>query len=252
MKEGLCHDLGLKPFTGGRKIAVIDDAEYMNDESANCLLKTLEEPPPGALIVLLATSEDRVLPTVRSRCQLIRFRPLAVDQIAALLVQKGIMPSDDEARRIAAQSEGSMREALELAAPELWAFRAELLARLAEPVLPSVDLARLAGAFIDQAGREAVMRRERARKVVRFVLQYYRQLVRGLSGLSPGGDSELARAIESACRVCPFGVETAVTCAERCLDALDDIDRFAHQAAWLECWLYDLGRISQRDQHISA
>ena len=141
---------------------------------------------------------------------------------------------------------------MQLSDPELWAFRVELLARLAEPVLPSVELARLAGAFIDQAGREAVVRREQARKVVRFVLQFYLQLVRRLSGLSPEGDSEMLQVVETACRAGSFGVETAVTCAERCLDALDDIDRFAHQAAWLECWLHDLGRISQRDQRVSA
>ena len=45
-REGLCHRIGLKPFMGGRRIAIIDDADYFNDAGANCLLKTLEEPPP--------------------------------------------------------------------------------------------------------------------------------------------------------------------------------------------------------------
>ena len=46
MQTGLCHNIALKPFRGGRRIAVIDDADHLNEEGANCLLKTLEEPPP--------------------------------------------------------------------------------------------------------------------------------------------------------------------------------------------------------------
>ena len=47
MQEGLCHDISLKPFMGGRRVAIIDDADYLNEEGANSLLKTLEEPPPA-------------------------------------------------------------------------------------------------------------------------------------------------------------------------------------------------------------
>ena len=50
MREGLCHDISLKPYSGRRKVAVIDDADYLNQEGANALLKTLEEPPPKSLL----------------------------------------------------------------------------------------------------------------------------------------------------------------------------------------------------------
>ena len=55
-REGLCHWIGLKPFMGGRRIAIIDDADFFNDAGANCLLKTLEEPPPRSVLILIGTS----------------------------------------------------------------------------------------------------------------------------------------------------------------------------------------------------
>src|SRR5579872_3481901 len=55
-KEGLCHDLSLKPMSARRRVALIDDAEWMSDEAANPLLKTLEEPPPHSVLILIATS----------------------------------------------------------------------------------------------------------------------------------------------------------------------------------------------------
>ena len=47
MREGFCHDVRIKPLMGQRKVAIIDDADFLNEEGANCLLKTLEEPPAG-------------------------------------------------------------------------------------------------------------------------------------------------------------------------------------------------------------
>ena len=76
-QDGLCHRISLRPFLGGRKIAIIDDADHFSAESANCLLKTLEEPPPRSLLILIGTSPSRQLPTIRSRSQVVRFRPLS-------------------------------------------------------------------------------------------------------------------------------------------------------------------------------
>ena len=56
-----------------RRIAIIEDADFLNPEGANCLLKTLEEPPPGSVLILVGTSQQRQLPTIRSRCQIISF-----------------------------------------------------------------------------------------------------------------------------------------------------------------------------------
>ena len=86
-QEGLCHRISLRPFRGGYKIAIIDDADDLNQEGANCLLKTLEEPPPRSVLILIGTSEQKQLPTIRSRCQVIRFRPLPDDVVRQLLQQ---------------------------------------------------------------------------------------------------------------------------------------------------------------------
>ena len=89
MREGLCYDIALKPYSGRRKVAIIDDADYLNKEGANCLLKTLEEPPPKSLLILIGTSEQRQLPTIRSRCQIVRFQPLPEQDVAELLLATG-------------------------------------------------------------------------------------------------------------------------------------------------------------------
>ncbi|QDU88790.1 DNA polymerase III subunit tau [Pirellulimonas nuda] len=83
-REGLCHDLGLRPAISTRRVAVIEDADAMKEESANCLLKTLEEPPPRSVLLLIAENEARVLPTIRSRSQVVRFPdPASADEPAA-------------------------------------------------------------------------------------------------------------------------------------------------------------------------
>src|SRR5947208_4805703 len=85
-----CANLGRKPAKGVRKVGVIEDADDLNDESANCFLKTLEEPPPGAVLVLLASDSERQLPTILSRCQVVRFRPLGPDDLRAVLADHGV------------------------------------------------------------------------------------------------------------------------------------------------------------------
>lgn len=244
MQEGLCHDISLKPFMGGRRIALVDDADYLNEEGANCLLKTLEEPPPQSLLILIGTSAERQLPTIRSRAEIIRFRPLPPDVVAALLRSQGVVTDESEAQRLAAYSEGSLRRACELADPELWTFRGELLARLAEPKLASVELARALLAFVDEAGKEAAPRRARARQVVSFAAEFYRQLGRRLAGAPGPDDVELRQSVEEAMAAWAGDEETATFCAARCLDALGHIDRNANQAAWIECWLDDLAELA--------
>ena len=76
---------------------MIDDADYLNAEGANALLKTLEEPPPRSVLILIGTSPAKQLPTIRSRCQLIRFQPLPIEVVAQLLVSSGAVSDAAEA-----------------------------------------------------------------------------------------------------------------------------------------------------------
>ena len=162
MHEGLCHKIGLKPFAGGRKVAIIDDADDLNLEGANALLKTLEEPPPRSVLILIGTSADRQLPTIRSRSQMIRFHPLDNETVARLLLENKIATDPQEATRLAMHSGGSVARASELADPALWSFRGELLAALASLPADSVAAAKNVIEFVDSAGKDAGPRRRAA------------------------------------------------------------------------------------------
>lgn len=72
--------ISLAPYEGKRKVVIVNDAETMNPSAANAFLKTLEEPPPQSIIILISASPDRLPETIRSRCSRINFSPLAPEQ----------------------------------------------------------------------------------------------------------------------------------------------------------------------------
>jgi len=78
---------GLQPYEGKHRVFIIDGAEYLNEESANCLLKTLEEPPPKVLFLLLTVNDGRLLPTIVSRCQRVELFPLPASVIEQALTE---------------------------------------------------------------------------------------------------------------------------------------------------------------------
>jgi DNA polymerase-3 subunit delta' len=243
MREGLCHRIGMKPFQGGRKIAIIDDADFLNAEGANCLLKTLEEPPPQSVLILVGTSPAKQLPTIRSRCQLIRFRPLRTEEVEELLLSGGLVAEPSVAHRLAAHSEGSLQRAMELADAELWDFRDRLYQRLAEPLMDGVGLAKTVMALVEEAGKEASAKRQRMRQIARYTADFYRAVLRQrcgaavIEGVTPPNDGT-AGGLRW-----PGDVEMAAACLERTLDAADEIERNVHPATLVECWFHDLARI---------
>lgn len=245
MQVGLCHDISLKPYRGGRKVAIIDDADAMNVEGANCLLKTLEEPPPRSLLILIGTSEQKQLPTIRSRSQIIRFAPLPDQVVARLLLERQLVENEEEASRLAELADGSLERALIWTDPELRGFRDQLLGVLADPGADMVGFARETANFVKAAGKEAPPRRERLRNIIGFALDFYGQLLRILSGTAPAGDRSLARSVDSAAHVWSAGPDAAAACLERCLDALRSVDANANQATLIECWLDDLASLAR-------
>ena len=122
--------LSLRPYEATRKACLIEPADRMNEKSANALLKTLEEPPGHAIIILLTTQADLLLATIRSRCQHLRFGPLQDQVIEELMRQNGIQPA--LAAELAPLAEGSMERALTLEGEGDEAKRRELLACLAQ------------------------------------------------------------------------------------------------------------------------
>lgn len=103
--------LRLQPLRAGRKVAIVDDAHLLNLPAQNALLKGLEEPPAGSLVVLVAQNADALLPTIRSRCQRLLFGPLTDDEVG-LVLEKRLGVAADEARRLAAEGDGSVARAL--------------------------------------------------------------------------------------------------------------------------------------------
>lgn len=243
MREGLCYEIGLKPFAGGRKIAIIDDADYFNAEGANSLLKTLEEPPPRSVLILIGTSPARQLPTIRSRCQLVRFEPLSEDLVAKLLVAQGHAADATEARRMAAHAEGSPQRAVELAEAELWKFRETLLSALASGVFEPRRLAEAVGAFVDEAGRDAPPRRARLRLVAGFATEFFRGWLVARHEGKASQDAALGWFVKDAQDKLRCADAALIAATERCLDVLEQIDRNANQATLIECWMDDLDRI---------
>lgn len=237
-QDGLCHRIALRPFLGGRKVAIIDDADYFSAESANCLLKTLEEPPPKSLLILIGTSPSKQLPTIRSRSQVVRFEPLAADVVARILAAEGIVADDESAVRLAVYSDGSIERAREIADPALWQFRAQLLRDLTNPAANPVRLAKAVQAFVDEAGKETSERRERLRTVVGFAEEFYRGHVRAGVGGEARGDKLLQASLaESGKHV---DTSHALASLEACLRASEHVDRNANLGLVIQRWCEEI------------
>jgi DNA polymerase-3 subunit delta' len=234
MREGLCWRILLRPSVGERKVAVIMDADHL-DEAANCLLKTLEEPPLGAVIILVGTSIERQLPTIRSRCQVIRFAPLPAEKVRLVLEREShAADSPVDAATLDACSRaagGSLSRARLLLDPEITAFRGRLLELLSRHPLHGVDLARELIAFVDAAGKEAPPRRARLRIVLESALEVFRAAATGAVGRATG-DPALARAAQAW----TANLDAALAAVDGTLDALGYVDRNAHISVVIDAW----------------
>jgi DNA polymerase III delta' subunit len=90
--------LALMPVEGGARVAVIEDAHRMTEDAQSALLKTLEEPPSGTTIILCADAEDRLLPTIRSRCARVRLGSMGARDVEAILAAAGVADAPTAAR----------------------------------------------------------------------------------------------------------------------------------------------------------
>jgi DNA polymerase-3 subunit delta' len=224
-REGLCHNIGLRPMMGRRRVAIIDDADHLNTESANCLLKTLEEPPSGAVLILIGTNRSRQLPTILSRSQIVQFELLKDDFACQLLLDQGLVVNPQAAQELVRESGGSLQRATEILAMNLREFRPKLLSHLETPVIDGNRLTAIVGEFVNEAGTEAEGKRQRMRTAFDIVMEHLRYQLRSGNSTNRASDSRLLAALD------------------RCLSAEDELDRNANQATLLECWVDDLTRL---------
>jgi DNA polymerase-3 subunit delta' len=238
--RGFCAQLALKPARGRRKIGIVVDADDFNEESANSFLKTLEEPPPGSLLLLVATSTDRQLPTILSRCQVVRFAPLSNADVAAVLEERGV---EDAAKRerLARLGGGSAGRALALADDSIWQVRQQLLEGLTSPrpdfqrlaeawsafyETPVKDATKEAGKGGKEAGKDkdTAMQRVRASLVLKFLVEAVQSALRlslgaSVTGLDP---AEAHRLKTFAARV---GTDGLMELLEKCVEADYHVER---------------------------
>lgn len=242
----LCLDLGLKPMHGTRRVAIVDDADDLNEEAANAFLKTLEEPPPGSVLIMIGTSPELQLDTIVSRCRVIRFDPLPEAELAAVLLEQKVTDDPEIARRLANLGEGSVGRARGLADSELEAFRRDLIDAVAAPSgFDPPALSRKLETFINEAGKESVHRRSRASLLIGELARLFRGVLWQTAGLqAPNPDPADRQAVETlAERLEP---EDVFVLADRCLEADYHVHRKANLPLVLDALTHDLGKLVNR------
>jgi DNA polymerase-3 subunit delta' len=213
----LCRALSLKPARGRGKIALLDNADDLNAESSNAFLKTLEEPPPGSVFFLIGTSTERQLPTLVSRCQVVRFAPLSDEGTADILRRQGI--SDDRTlNRLVRLARGSPGQALALAEAALWEFRQVLLDGLLQPSPDSATLSKRWVEFVEENGKDGPAQRRLATLVIRLLLEFFDDALSVRLGGTPrlGDPEELVNLRKLADRAEP---DMLLKLLDRCLEA---------------------------------
>ena len=230
--QGFAH---LTPFESPWHVFIIDHAERLSTEAANALLKLLEEPPPRVLLLLLADDAAEVLPTVRSRCQILELRPLPVPTVARVLEEEH-GASAAQARQLAKLSRGCLGWAIEaLQGTEALGVLHHRLERLADLSQGGVA-ARFA--YADDVARRYQANRSEGREELYQWLQWWRDvmLIQQDRGQSIVHEAWRTTLEETSSRLHPRETLAWLT---RIYDAIDALERNANPRLVLEALLLD-------------
>jgi DNA polymerase-3 subunit delta' len=240
MKE-FCRNFSFKAARGLGKIGIVEDSDDFNEESANCFLKTLEEPPPGSLLILLSANLDRQLTTIKSRCQMVRFAPLPDEHVRTLLKKQGI---EDAAMldRLVRLSGGSPGQAMALADETLWQKRRELLTAFSKPKIDTFNLSKDLVDFVEKAGKEAAQQRRRANQLLRLLIEAFTDVLRVAAG-APARSAEPAESPLLASLAQRAGPDKIQAILERCLETEMHLGRYVQLSLVLEGLLDALGQL---------
>lgn len=187
LRDQVLTPIGYRPFEGRRRVFIIDPADDMTVQTQDALLKTLEEPPPSAIIVLVTAYADSMLATIRSRCRRLRFTALSDEDVARVLTGPAIRLDAEEARHRALMAGGSVSRAMESDGREFVDDRAAalgLLVAAAERHVPARLKAAQAFATVDK--------KRRAREAASSRLSIVATLLRDLLVLDTNGSSAVA------------------------------------------------------------
>ncbi len=172
---------GVTASASGWRVAIVDAADEMNLNAANALLKELEEPPRGGMLILIAHAPGRLLPTIRSRCQMLTLRPLPAEAVTNILARHLEDYTDEERLALSVLGDGSAGQALAMAQVGGLDLYRELVSLLAP--LPELDVAGIQalGDKVARRGQEAVYA-----TLVRLLLDWLTRMVRaGAEGRKP-------------------------------------------------------------------
>ena len=165
--RALRHDLHMRPFEADRRVYLVLDADRMNEDAADALLKDLEEPPSYAVIVLVAAELGPLPPTILSRCQLVPFRRLSERAVRDWISLQAPDLTDDEARVLARASAGRLDRARRLLDPDAAARREALIAAARSVYLePAFQPADAAGVLLEVAAARGEEARVREQEIV--------------------------------------------------------------------------------------
>jgi DNA polymerase-3 subunit delta' len=186
LRERVLESVGYRPFEASRRVYVIEPADEMTTEAQDSLLKTLEEPPSAAIIILVTAYADTLLPTIRSRCRRLRFGLLAEADVARVLTERAGIDRA-EARVLASASGGSVARALASVQGDLEDDRAAALGLLDAARGRLVTVRLKAAAALTQHGSK---RRDREALAAR--LATVQSLLRDVALLGTGASTSLA------------------------------------------------------------
>lgn len=141
VREQLVDDIQIKPYNGGRKVYIIDEAEKMTTQAQNAILKTIEEPPEYGVIIFLTNNAQTFLPTIISRCVIFNLKPLRTDEIKTYLMREYKVP-EYQAKICAAYSQGRLGKAINMATSDDFAEIRDEAVRLVKNIY-TYDVPRL-------------------------------------------------------------------------------------------------------------
>jgi len=191
--RGLGEFMHMTPSMGEWRVAIIDSADEMNRNSANAVLKVLEEPPPKAVLLIVAHAPGRLLPTIRSRCRRLSLKALDEATVVNLLGDYAPSTGADERVALARLAEGSIGRALDLAIAGSLALYREMVDVLA--TLPDLDMQRLHG-FAERFAK----RGEEANADWRTLNYLFDGWLKGLARSSAVGEGPLVVSAEEGLR----------------------------------------------------
>ena len=233
--RALQHDLALSPVEGRYRVAIIEGMDRATLEASNALLKTLEEPPPSVVVVLIAPEPESLLPTIVSRCQPISLRPLSVETVRDALIERWKV-EPRRAEQLAHLSGGRLGWAVDAAHDESVLERRD---QLLDDLLRLISQGRVGRfAYAAEMSNDSVA----ARETLRLWQTWWRDVMLIASGsqaMLANVDREQALR-EHASR---FGVERARDASGKIVQTLWQLDHNANARLALEVLLLDFPKV---------